>query len=153
VSSPKAVFRLGPTSFGSKFACKGDQIASVARFLERHLGPLEWWVADISLVYGESPGNIGVEDTPSRYGTTVPFAEWALQVNQFLSGVFIATRADTAQSAVRTSASWLDDPWSDIAEAVAEVRAFDTSFVEVSLADDTATNAFVEEFRATPISR
>jgi hypothetical protein len=103
----------------------------------------------VELVYGVAPDGFGSEDVPARCGQTSALTAWALRIGdkQFMWGVMIALRADApASAAVHGPASALDDLWRDMGDAVAEVRAFDTSFIGISLADPSVVAAIQARF-------
>ncbi len=142
MTSPRAALKLGPERFGARWACEGGQVADVANQLEESIGPLEWWVADVFPEVG-----VGSSHAPVRFGTTAAFAAWAASVGQFEAGVFIATRPGAPASSVADTVSSDDDPWRDMAGAHAEIRAFDTSYLDVVLADVAAAQALATRFR------
>ena len=136
MARPRAVLRLSAECFGESFVCSGRQIAAVAQLLEQAAGPLQWWVAAVELVCDVSPDGLGTGELPARCGGTSALVKWAKRVgnNQLLWGVMIALRADAPPSAALGPASALDLR-GDLGDAVAEVRAFDTTFIAVSLAE------------------
>jgi hypothetical protein len=109
--------------------------------LEDLLGPLEWWIADVFPNSGT-----GGSRTPERFGSTASLAAWSSGVRQFESGVFIAARPGATPAAVRSTVSSEDDPWLDMAEALVEIRAFDTTYLDVVLADECVASAMHAKF-------
>jgi hypothetical protein len=111
---------------------------------------LEWWIADVEVVSSLSPDDLGSTEAPDRCGQTPSFLGWANQVgeNQFMWGVFVAARPGAPVSSMRPSPSARDGRWCDIGDAIAEVRAIDTSYIEVLFADPTVADALRAHFNA-----
>ena len=63
-------------------------------------------------------------------------------------GVFIAVRPGVPTSAMRASPSAQDGNWCDIGDAVPEVRAFDTAYVQVLFADPVVADSLRAQFSA-----
>lgn len=142
---PKAALRFPPDCFGSKVVCLGPQVALLAKELEQLAGPLEWWVANVETNTGDPPCRLGMEGA-DRAGSTAEFVAWANVVDQFLHGVFMAVRPGASRASLRTDPTSHDDPWADMGDELFDVRAFDTSSLDVAASDLAAATRLATRF-------
>jgi hypothetical protein len=142
---PKAALGFPPESFGSKVVCLGTQVALLAEELDRLAGPLEWWVADVETNAGHPPRALGVQGT-DFVGSSTEFSEWAKNVGQFVRGVFMAVRPGASRASLRTGPQSEDDPWTEMGDELFDIRAFDTSSLDVVASDPAAAAKLAQRF-------
>lgn len=152
MARPKAALRFPPDCFGSKVVCLGTQVALLAEELDRLAGPLEWWVANVDTNTGSPPRDLGTEDA-DRVGSTSEFITWAKGVDQFLHGVFMAVRPGASRAILRTDPRSHDDPWADMGGELFDIRAFDTSSLDVAASDLAAATQLVTRFGGSTYPR
>ena len=114
--------------------CLGSQMSSIAKFLKTSLTPHTWYGADIDAVgpairkYDLSSENIKI------IGSDSSLIKICSEVDQFLSGVFIAIQHDYSNNAtLDAEITTEDDSFRalNIEGVLIEIRAFDTSFFEI----------------------
>jgi hypothetical protein len=129
-------FRLDSTSFGEQVACAGDQVAEVVTLIEAALGPVAWTYFDLRA--------IGAVKLPKgNLWTTEEARLFCESVQQFESLVLFAIPfGSKAPPRLRRDPRTDDDPRADLGDAVAEVRAFDTTYIEVSLKREALRAAY-----------
>ncbi len=127
---PTRVLHFGASVFAAQTACLGDQVATVVESIRSLIPDLSWYVADVQCTGTSFTDGA---PTPVYVGDADAMIRAALQVDQFTSGVFVATPADFPQPRFRDGGLWTDDDESaDLGDAVVEMRAFDTTHVSVA---------------------
>lgn len=126
---PEVMVRLtGAHIDGSDASCLGGQLAAVVRALEATLGPTIWYASDVEATpASELPAGA----QPIACGRTSALIARLEATDQVLAGVFLAVPHDAPVPRLRDVARTDDPPFAELGDAVAEVRAFDTSWVEV----------------------
>jgi hypothetical protein len=112
-------------------ACTGPQLASVVGAISELLPVVAWFASDVRAVGRWSLGAQG--PNPVR----LPARELVFELrnlSQLEAGVFLAVPAIGNEPRFREAGVWTEDPLgSELGDAVAEVRAFDTSWIDVTL--------------------
>ena len=123
--------RLGPSAFGSKVACRGADVATVVQIAAQYRPELTWYIADVDAmaVIDEELRSA----LPVRVGEATRMIELASGISQFLDGVVLGARATIRFPAAGVSTS------SERAETDAdiEIRAFDTSYLQIDGRDES----------------
>jgi len=117
---------------GSCCSCLGTQLARVLEFLDETLGSVVWHVADVD-AHQVLPDALKTRSDfrLRRVGDTAELRELAGTVEQFLSGVFLAVPAQTSSPRLPNAIGTEDEPFGEIGDAIVEIRAFDTTALEV----------------------
>ncbi len=133
----------------SQAACEGHQLAAVVLSIDEAVPGMVWYASDVSSIGAQMPDAKGPH--PTLIGTAKDLAAIALRVDQFESGVFAAVPADIALPHFREGGMWTeDDEFEELGESLAEVRTFDTSWIEVWSADEVLLSKLAERFGAEP---
>ena len=105
-----------------------------------------WFVADV-----EATGASGFRDAsakPREVGSTEMLLQQVAGVDQFLRGVLVAIPPSTP-AVFRSAELWTeDDESADLGSAVAEIRAFDTSYIDVATVMESILSAVSTRFSA-----
>lgn len=132
--------KLGPSFFGSTAICLGSQLATVVRLLDTAAPGLCWFATDLS-VLGTNLSILGTSiDEASglrSLGGASTATRWLDSHDQFVSGVFFAV-LDGANPEIRAQADTEDPEWAQLGNAIFEMRAFDTSWIEITSANQPA---------------
>jgi hypothetical protein len=125
------VVRLGLAQFPSaSVACTGSQVAEVIACVSRVTRGLVWYAADV-----EAPTSsfaVQRSSVPVRIGEEQECISRVRVVDQFEAGVFVGISASNENPRFRNGGLWTEDPVEvELADSVVEVRAFDTTFIEV----------------------
>ncbi len=125
------ILRIESDDFpGSHAACEGRQIAKVVLLIRERMPQLRWYVADVQTIGRQFP--VGRDPVPLSIGDAVQLAEAARGVQQFESGVFVGVPADVEAPRFREGGLWTEDEEQvDLGDGVVEIRALDTTCVEV----------------------
>lgn len=111
-------------------ACLGDQMADVLEVVESVSPGLVWYAADI-----ENAGPAFIPNrtpSPQLIGRLEDFLPRLRTSAQFLAGVFAGAPASVDTPCFRDGGLWTEDPSVvDLADTSVEVRAFDTTYIEV----------------------
>jgi hypothetical protein len=136
--------QLPPEAFGASFACLGSQMALVVRTLCALRPGMSWWYVDVQTI---GPSAFRHGETMHAAGDCETFAQNVASANQFESGVFWA--AQGTFSLPRPDPGTEDEEYASIGDAVVEIRAFDTSWIEVSSHEENVVRAIASKFGVT----
>ncbi len=126
---------LDKDAFGQdKVVCLGSQMIEIINLLKGVLEPHVWYAADIDAFgKGMSDHNLSFQGI-KKIGTDDSLVSICTEIDQFLSGIFIAIREKScSQSFIEENISTEDEPFRllKIDGVLLEIRAFDTSFFEI----------------------
>jgi len=143
------VFQLPGTAIdGSDVCCLGTQLARVVAAISQIRGDLEWYAADVDPYHGVFPMD-GSE--PVLVGSSARLMEQLSNVSQFLRGVFLAVEEGSAAPRFRNDIDTEDALDADLGDAVIEVRAFDSTYIEIHNCDATVSEQISRIFGVAPL--
>jgi hypothetical protein len=128
MTSRAFVIRLMKGHFNSEVVCTGPQMQQILEAVKTEIADCIWFVADIDAFQVLPMGIERHNSIPALIGPTEELIEFAGNVDQFLSGIFLAVPE------AMLSINWTNDydteapAFKDMVEVVLEIRAFDTSF-------------------------
>jgi hypothetical protein len=131
---------------GEAFSCTGHQLALVVASLRSVASDCVWFVADLEAQgYSLPPAWINAH-TPIMFGATDELAAFAEGVPQFLAGVFLAAPSARLPP-VWSRSFWTDDePFEELDGTILEIRAFDTSWIEVYADEEARLHGLAQRF-------
>jgi len=131
--------------------CLGPQVAAVILTIDSRIPQLQWYVADVRTVGYQFPS--GASPVPWLVGNASTLAEAALAVDQFESGVFVGVQSSIGSPRFRSGGLWTeDDQDADLGDATIEVRAVDTTDIEIYSSDRVLLAEVDAGLRTNPIS-
>lgn len=130
-NEPKFILRISKTDKSQTFSCLGIQLAQILQCILDEISNYIWYVSDID--YFNKEKNIYFDTSKSLCKmTSNELIDNAKQVEQFLSGVFIAISVDTKIDWINQIAPITEtDEIMQIKASELEIRAFDTSYFEI----------------------
>lgn len=134
---PSMIIKLDQSCFSHDAAmCTGPQVAAVISAVGEVFGPLSWFVADLDYVGTSAlPRTPGGEARVIGSGDRLP--EMVAGVDQLLSGVFFGVFPMVKEPRLREA--WTEDEeGADLCDAIVEIRAFDTTHIEIAGVDGEA---------------
>jgi hypothetical protein len=133
MSKPTKLLRLRPEDFKSEAVCTGQQLARIVDATEKVLGHLRWHYADVEPL--ETSDDFSDGTSPTLVGSARELQLRAARTSQFVSGVFLGTRIDND---LRAGAEWCteDDPFRELQGAQVEIRAFDTTYFDITVREE-----------------
>lgn len=131
-----AIYRLRPIDGP---ACTGEQLAAVINAAAREMHLERWFISDVRPVGSWALGARG----PEPVSVSLDALLAGLQaISQLESGVFSGLREDPESPRFRDGGVWTEDADSaPLGDTVVEIRAFDTSFIEVIAQEDVSRQA------------
>jgi hypothetical protein len=116
---------------GERVSCTGRQLSIILNALGALGDNYAWFAADVS-ANEKLPPALSLQDTALfRVGDIREFKEACGQVEQYLTGVFLAVPSAGENTLWRCAFNTEDPPFRDLGKAVLEIRAFDTTYFEV----------------------
>lgn len=126
---PKGVYHFDAGTFAASVVGLGEQLASVVLTVEELVPGLIWYVADVECVGLQ----MNQTNIPFRVGNCFETIDALLRIEQAMWGVFVGVPAQCETPRFREGGLRSDDDeWSDLGDAVIEVRVFDASFITVA---------------------
>jgi hypothetical protein len=144
---PSGAVRLRLKEFpGSSTVCQGWQLANALAAVVSVAPDLSWYAAHVTSI-GQS---WNIEAThPAKIGQVTDLIEVARAVPQFGGGVFVGVPGGCTAPRFREGGLWTEDaPDADLGDGIVEVRAFDTTFIEVLSADAAILNGVARHYAA-----
>ena len=132
--------------------CLGSQLAVIVDFLAKILPPHIWYASDIS-AFSTAINQINF-DSPflKKVGYDSSLIKICSQINQFLSGVFLAINTIFIynEEIEKTRVMTEDEQFRSLAinEVLIEIRTFDTSFFELYTENESFAKKLAEKFNA-----
>ena len=140
--------RLTPEAFGEQITCLGSQLRAVLAVLRTQMGPVSWYYTDVVTVgRSDFSGERGLHEI----GDIDKFIAATSTVRQFERGVFLASSAGSPS--FRNEPDTEDMEFADLGDAAVEIRAFDTSYLEVYSRDRNLVNALAKVYKVGVESR
>lgn len=126
------LLQVGPAQFPDDPAvCLGSQLQVLLSVISLGIPNFLWFAADVEVNQSPTSEVTGKGPTPTYVGHTGEITRFAGSVDQFLSGVFLAVEEGAVRE-LQALQFFTDDPqFREIEPAEIEIRAFDTSFLEV----------------------
>lgn len=147
---PRSIIRLGPRSFQNEASGLGTQLVQLLATIHPIRPDLSWYAADVRVI-GHFPVSRR-EALPNFVGNTVQLIGSAQRVEQFESAVFAGVPSSIHNPTFRAGGLWTEaDEAADLGDAMAELRAFDTSYWFVATVEAELSRAIVERFRHSSI--
>lgn len=110
-------------------SCTGKQLKELLVHVEPWVCLCDWYLLDVRINnYVEFLGSSGQH--LQRISRKILDSICA-QVDQFLSGVFLAVPSSVSQPKLHLDTKTEDEPSLDLGDALLEIRAFDTSYFEI----------------------
>lgn len=116
---------------GSRSSCLGRHVTSILNVLEPLLEDITWYCADVRTNRPDASAWPAATAEVVSIGSTSDFLERVSRVDQFESGVFLALLRVGSSPNIRHDPATEDPPFSELGDAVVEMRAFDTSYIEL----------------------
>lgn len=138
------IYRLRPIDGP---ACTGEQLAAVITAAAREMHLERWFISDVRPVGSWALGARG----PEPVSVSLDALDAGLRaVSQLESGVFSGLRGEPASPRFRDGGVWTEDAESAcLGDTTVEIRAFDTSFIEV-IAQDTVSGHARQAVQSVP---
>ena len=114
-------------------SCTGKQLGQLLQSLAPWVGSCNWYLLDIQT--NNRVPSLAAQVNHPLCLTHVDLDALCDQVDQFLSGIFLAVPAHIRDPRLFTDAVTEDEPSADLGDAIVEIRAFDTSYFEIYTAD------------------
>ena len=148
MTKPMKVLTIGQEYFPSSSAlCQGPHLAAVVNIIETFAGPLEWYAADVDAPGSDFPDIPG--GRPRHIGSGKQVALTMKGVDQFRWGVFLGVSGSSPPT-FREGGVWAEDEeGADLGDAEVELRAFDTTYIEVAVRDSSLAQFIGESLRKT----
>jgi hypothetical protein len=133
--------------WGGGVNCLGQQLEELLEFIELYSTSRDtiWYASDLdSSPIPECIRKFG-DFIPKKVGNTRALIAICQQVTQFRSGIFLAFSNDVGDH-LKEEFGTEDEEFRDIGAAVLEIRAFDTTFLEVYTNDYDLVRKIVGKF-------
>ncbi|MCH9609381.1 MAG: hypothetical protein S4CHLAM45_05220 [Chlamydiales bacterium] len=132
---PKYLIRLDKKAFSrDQFVCLGSQLKAIIKTLSELIEPHVWFGADIDAI-SPMPKKLGIDSFQLRkIGDSYSLINLCENINQFLSGVFIAVKEKKRNfeySELRVGTEDERFRSLNLDGVLIEIRAFDTSYYEL----------------------
>ena len=132
---PKYLIRLDKKVFSCDQAvCLGSQLKSIIRNLNKLIEPLVWFGADVDAL-SSIPEKLGIDSFQLRkIGNSHSIINLCENIDQFLSGVFIAIQEEKQNPhCSELHVGTEDRPFRplNLDGILIEIRTFDTSYLEI----------------------
>ena len=132
---PKYLIRLDKKAFShDQVVCLGSQLKSLVKNLSELIGPHVWFGADVDAI-SPMPKKLGIDSFQlKKIGESHSLVSLCENIDQFLSGVFIAVKEKNQNfkcSELRIGTEDEQFRSLNLEEVLIEIRAFDTSYFEV----------------------
>lgn len=133
---------------GDRICCTGDQLATVLKGLKPLLKDEQWFITDIAANHVFTLARTPTESNVVNIGGIEDLIHFALQIDQFLSGIFLAVPSHLHPNWNR-SFDTEGEPTNDLGDAILEIRAFDTSYFELHTSTPQLLDVLHASFEAT----
>lgn len=131
----------------------GSQLVRIVNIVSEGSCDCSWYAADVD-AYEKLPPQISRgQPSPQLIGSEQEMLLFASSVEQFLSGVFLLMPNNSYESFFQYQFFTEDLPFRDIAPAVVEIRAFDTSYFELYSYQITTLSNIASTFKTVVMSR
>ena len=131
--------------------CLGSQLTKIIEALKVTLVPHTWYVADVD-AYGKTVKKYNIASNfLKKIGTDVSLIKICSEIDQFLSGVFLAIKDEfSSRDLDKIEISTEDEQAREIniKGVLLEIRAFDTSFFEICSDDELLIKNLSDKFNA-----
>ena len=133
--APKYLIRLDKNVFFSdQVVCLGYQLKSIIESLGKLLEPHVWFCADVDAI-SPIPKKLSIDSFQlKKIGNNSYLIELCENIDQFLSGVFIAVKESNQNIKLMDLCIGTEDDqfrFLDLNGVLIEIRAFDTSYFEL----------------------
>lgn len=132
---------------GSSASCLGIHLKSILQILENQTHECVWFIADVDAHQVISDSLTGKLQEPQAFGDTRKLINLSENVDQFLSGVFLAVPVQQVPNHWAHSFSTERPPFDEMESAMFEIRAFDTTFMEVFAVEKELLLGLANKFR------
>lgn len=130
-NKPKFMLRISKTDNSQTYFCRGIQLAQILECILDEISNCIWYISDVDYFNREKKNLFDTSKSLYKM-TSSELIDKVKQVDQFLSGVFIAISIDT-------KIDWINqinpvtetDEVMQINKSELEIRAFDTSYFEI----------------------
>lgn len=127
----QGTIKLSGKEINNEIACTtGSQLVKTLQIIKEDLIECVWYCGDISTNHDLRTGSSKQRVESFKIEDTEQLIQLAIQVDQFLSGVFVAIPKNIYYLSLDHDFDTESDPTNDLGEAILEIRAFDTSFFE-----------------------
>lgn len=147
---PKFQILLNKESFYPEEAiCLGTQLITIIDYLGTILKPHIWYAADVD-AFSIIPSKFGINSYfLKNIGNDLSLVKICSQIDQFLSGVFLAIGVQNTTVRIENLQVGTEDGQYrslNIQGVLVEIRAFDTSFFEIYSDDENIIKQLAERF-------
>jgi hypothetical protein len=156
---PNYLIRLKKQHFDDKSqaVCLGPQLLQILNCIEQSLSLCFWYGADMdSTFFTEDTDMLNFTDyLLKKIGDIAQLKKLVSQIDQFLSGVFIAISKDVLIVDNTIDLATLDPEFRslDIEGVMIEIRAFDTSYLEIYSNHYELMKRIANQFHADIVER
>jgi hypothetical protein len=144
----QGIIELSGKEINNEIVCTtGFQMTKVLQIIKEDLLNCIWYCGDIS-----TNCNIFDDSSKSRkeyfkLEDTEQLMKFAMQIDQFLSGVFLAIPKSICHPNLEYNFDTERESTTDLGDAILEIRAFDTSFFEFYSSRTEITERLTEYFK------
>lgn len=131
---------------GESICCTGAQLRELLDQISSWVNDCAWYLSDVK-INNSAKICIAGELQKQRLSSEA-LSNLCSQVDQFLSGIFLAVPTKIVKPRLNSGILTEDEPSSDLGDAILEIRAFDTSYFELYTADDKLANYVVKLYQA-----
>ena len=139
---------VGKRINGNDVSCTGSQLVSILEQLLTRLKNCNWYIADISTNTTLPNLKLQKDNSVLKAGKTEDLIYFAEQVDQFLSGIFLAVPTSIVDPSWNRSFDTEDELTNNLDNALLEIRAFDTTYFEIYSADLSLLEILGKQFPA-----
>ena len=136
--------------------CLGSQLITIVDYLKNILTSHFWYAADINSL-NELPKKLGIDSFFLRkIGDDSSILQICSEINQFLSGIFLAIDVKYANQMIdMVEVGTEDDQFRPLAidGVLIEIRAFDTSFFELYSENENIMEKLAKKFSVKIIQK
>jgi hypothetical protein len=139
---------IGKQINGNIISCTGSQLVTILRQLSIRLENCNWYMADISVNTVLPNLDFQRVNGVLKVGKTEDLVHFAEQVDQFLSGIFLAVPISIIEPIWNRSFDTEDEPTNNLGDVLIEIRAFDTTYFEIYSSESNLLEMLVDHFPA-----
>ncbi|MCV2886490.1 hypothetical protein OE749_17475 [Aestuariibacter sp. AA17] len=129
----------------SEVSCTGEQLSLLLGAINETTNNFMWFASDVSGVNIDQYWETFSSGKPQPVDSKLDVCIQLIEVEQFLSGVFFVTDADL-KPLFQLEHYTEDDRFTDIEDAIIQIRAFDTTVFEVYSSDINLIEILKEKF-------
>ncbi len=131
---------------GESICCSGVQLRELLDQISSWVNDCVWYLSDVKV-------NNSVEiciagELQKQRLSNEALSKLCSQVDQFLSGIFLAVPAKIVNPRLNSGILTEDEPSSDLGDVILEIRAFDTSYFELYTTECKLADYIIKTYQA-----